>query len=103
MYPASGGARPTHRWACALDAKPANHGVIVTFGCSGWKGEATLLRAWEYAALGFCLVLASLALLRGLAGLFVARQAVAGAESGALVLAGIAGWIGVFMVVRGPG
>jgi len=62
-----------------------------------------LLRAWEYAALGLCLILASLSLMRGLAGLVVARQALARAEGGALLLAGVAGWIGIVLVYRTAG
>lgn len=62
-----------------------------------------MLRAWEYAALGICLILASLSLVRGLAGLLVARHALMRAEGGALLLAGIVGWIGVFLVLRTPG
>ena len=62
-----------------------------------------LLHGWTLLALAFCLTLASLSLVRGIANLIVARQMLVWAEAGALLLAGIVGWIGALLVHRSAG
>ncbi len=57
-----------------------------------------LLHAWVLAALIFCAVLASLSLLRGVAGLLAVRTLLGGLEAAALSAGGVAGWI-VLVVV----
>jgi hypothetical protein len=61
-----------------------------------------LLHAWIVLALALCAILASLSLVRGVAGLLVARAALGRLEAAALFLAGIAGWIGATLVYHWP-
>lgn len=62
-----------------------------------------MLHLWTILLLVFCAGLATVALLRGLAGLLVGRGALARLEAAALTLVGLAGWIGLLIVRRGPG
>lgn len=52
--------------------------------------------------LALCLAFAALALLRGVAGVLVARELLPRLESVTLTLAGVAGLIGVLIVGRFP-
>lgn len=62
-----------------------------------------MLQGWTLLALAFCLTLASLSLVRGIANLIVARQMPVRAEAAALLLTGIVGWIGALLVHRSAG
>jgi len=62
-----------------------------------------VLHAWDLVMLAFCLALASLSLVRGLAGLLVGRGALGVLEALVLVLAGAGGLIGAVLVYHGPG
>ncbi len=57
-----------------------------------------MLHAWNLITLAFCAALALLSLLRGIAGLIVARGALPRLESATLCLASVAGWIGIALI-----
>lgn len=57
-----------------------------------------LLHAWLLIALAFCAILASLSLLRGVAGLVVVRTLLGGLEAVALSAGGVVGWIVLILV-----
>jgi hypothetical protein len=57
-----------------------------------------LLHAWMLMALAFCAILASLSLLRGMAGLVAVRTLLGGLEAAALAGGGVAGWIVLILV-----
>ena len=61
-----------------------------------------LLHAWNLAALALCLALASLSLVRGLAGLIVRRNALGLLEAVVLVVAGVGGLTGSVLVYHIP-
>lgn len=56
-----------------------------------------MLHSWDLLALAVCALLASLALLRGIAGLITASGALARLEALALSLVGLGGWGGVVL------
>jgi hypothetical protein len=56
-----------------------------------------LLHSWDLLALAFSALLASLALLRGIAGLLTAPGVFHRLEAGALALVGLGGWGGVLL------
>ena len=63
-----------------------------------------MLHAWNLAALAVCLALASLSLVRGLAGMVVVGRDTPGRlEAAALVLAGIVGLAGAALMHHSPG
>lgn len=60
-----------------------------------------MLHAWNLVALAFCAILASLSLLRGIAGLIAVRTVLGGLESVTLGLGGLAGWVGIVIIYHG--
>jgi hypothetical protein len=57
-----------------------------------------ILHAWILLTLTFSCILASLALIRGLAGLLAGRGFLARLEALLLTLTGLAGWFGALLI-----
>ena len=59
-----------------------------------------MVHAWDAFVLALCLALMAVALVRGMAGVLVARNVLPRLEAIALTIAGVVGLIGVLVVGR---